>query len=139
MIEFINNTDQDLKLGDKYVSWIELMILRNEFVLGDISYTFCLDEELDGMNQQYLKHVDYTDIITFDHTVGSIISGDIFISIERVLENADRFDVEFRVELRRVMAHGVLHLMGFTDDTPNNQSLMRLKENEILNLFHVEH
>lgn len=139
MIEFINKTKRELPLGDTYISWITSMFDMVDFKLGDISYTFCLDAELDKINQQYLNHSDYTDIITFDTTVGRIISGDIFISVERVHENAQRFGVHFDQELQRVMAHGILHLMGFKDDTPNNQSLMRLKENEMLNLFHVEH
>lgn len=139
MIEFINHTKRALNLNANYQNWIERIFNSEDAIQGDIIYTFCDDKELDELNQAYLNHIDWTDIITFDETVGDIISGDIFISLDRVEENANQFGVNFETELRRVMAHGILHLMGYNDDTENNQSLMRLKENEKLNLFHVEH
>ncbi len=139
MIEFINQTNFEVPQMKVYAKWIARIFEKEDRKCGDIIYTFCSDEFLDELNQHYLQHVDWTDIITFDNTVGDIVSGDIFISLDRVQENALKFGVDMVVELRRVMAHGILHLFDYKDDTENNQSLMRLKENEMLNLFHVEH
>ncbi len=96
------------------------------------------DEELYEMNVKYLNHNTLTDIITFDYTENEALSGDLFISIDRVRENADTFEVSFDVELRRVMVHGLLHLAGYGDKTPEDEALMRQKEDEKLKMFHVE-
>jgi rRNA maturation RNase YbeY len=87
---------------------------------------------------QYLNHDTLTDIISFDYTEGDIISGDIFVSIERVKDNANDFNVAFDEELKRVLAHGVLHYCGYKDKTDNDALLMRSKEEEKIKLFHVE-
>ncbi len=109
--------------------------------LGEVSVIFCSDEHLLEMNKEYLNHDYYTDIITFDYTQGSLVSGDLFISLDRVQDNADEFDVLFQDELHRVCVHGLLHLCGYKDKSESDETLMRSKENEMLELrkFHVEH
>jgi probable rRNA maturation factor len=109
--------------------------------LGDVSLIFCSDEHLLQINKDHLQHDYYTDIITFDYTVEDIISGDLFISVDRVQDNADEFDVLFQDELHRVCVHGLLHLCGYKDKSDEDEKRMREKEDEMLMLrkFHVEH
>lgn len=109
--------------------------------LGDLSVIFCSDEHLLEMNKEYLQHDYYTDIITFDYTEGDLVSGDLFISVDRVRDNADQFDSIFQDELHRVCIHGLLHLCGYKDKSEADEELMRSKENEMLLLreFHVKH
>ncbi|MFV0592554.1 MAG: rRNA maturation RNase YbeY [Draconibacterium sp.] len=95
---------------------------------GDISVVFCSDEYLLKMNKEYLNHDYYTDIITFDYVEGNVISGDLFISIERVKENAEKYGSTLLKELYRVVFHGTLHLVGYKDKTDNDKNLMRSKE-----------
>jgi rRNA maturation RNase YbeY len=102
-------------------------------ILGDISIIFVSDEYLLEMNQSYLNHDYYTDIITFDYCKGNVISGDLFISVDRVRENADTFNVAFLFELHRVMIHGVLHLCGYKDKSIEEEKQMRILENKYLN------
>jgi metalloprotein, YbeY/UPF0054 family len=108
--------------------------------LGEISIIFCSDEHLLEMNKEYLEHDYYTDIITFDYTQEDLVSGDLFISLDRVQDNSDEFDVLFQDELHRVCVHGLLHLCGYKDKSESDEELMRSKENEMLELrkFHVE-
>lgn len=95
---------------------------------GDISVIFCSDEYLLNMNKEYLNHDYYTDIITFDYVEGNVIAGDLFISVDRVRENAIKFDSEVLRELYRVVFHGTLHLIGYKDKTEDEKVLMRSKE-----------
>ncbi|WKB82797.1 rRNA maturation RNase YbeY [Cellulophaga lytica] len=139
MIDFHYETDFNLKGNTKYIDWINRIIASEDHLVGDINYIFCDDAYLLNINQQYLDHDTYTDIITFDYTDGTVISSDIYISIERVKENAADFKVNFNEELLRVMAHGILHLCGFKDKTNEEAALMRSKEEEKIKLFHVEH
>lgn len=138
MISF--NYESDFTLADEeiYASWIEAIITSENKILGEISYIFCDDEYLHAINMQYLNHDTLTDIISFDYTEGDIISGDIFISIERVTDNAADFNVSFEEELKRVLAHGVLHYCGYKDKSDAEALLMRSKEEEKIKLFHVE-
>lgn len=138
MIEFNLRNEEFIREPDKYRKWVKDIVESEEKDMGDISYTFCNDERLDVLNQKYLNHTDYTDIISFDSTIGTIISGDIFISLERVEENAIKFDVELEEEILRVMAHGVLHFCGYKDGTTEESQIMREKENEKIKMFHVE-
>jgi rRNA maturation RNase YbeY len=101
--------------------------------LGDISIIFVSDQYLLEMNQKYLSHDYFTDIITFDYCEHNIISGDLFISVDRVKENADSFNVDELTEIHRVMIHGVLHLCGYKDKTEEEEKNMRLLENKYLN------
>jgi rRNA maturation RNase YbeY len=119
-------------------NWISKVINSEGKKEGEINYIFCDDEYLLRINQEHLQHDYYTDIISFDYTMGNEISGDMFISIERVKENAIDFNVSFDEELRRVLVHGVLHYCGYKDKSEEDESLMRSKEDEKLAMFHVE-
>ncbi len=138
MINFNYLTDYQIVKENLYTKWLLEVIGSENRVLGDIAYVFCDDAYLLKVNQEYLNHDTYTDIITFDYTDGNTIAGDIFISIERVKENAREFKVDFYEELRRVMAHGILHLSGYGDKSDEEAMLMRVKEEEKMKLFHVE-
>lgn len=109
--------------------YINLLIKKELKKIGDISIVFCSDDYLLGINKQYLNHDYYTDIITFDYVENEIISGDLFISIDRVKENAQVFKHEMIIELYRVIFHGVLHLVGYNDKTDEEQRIMTEKEN----------
>jgi rRNA maturation RNase YbeY len=99
---------------------------------GNLSVILCSDEYLLGVNRQYLKHDFYTDIVTFNYVKNSVISGDLFISVDRINENANTFNIEFIVELYRVVFHGILHLLGYNDKTVEEKSAMRQKEDYYL-------
>jgi len=114
---FSENTDFELVDESKYNSWIENVILAENQSVGNLSFVFCDDEYLHKINLEYLNHDTYTDIITFDYTESGVVSGDIFISIERVQENGGKFEVSFKKELSRVIIHGILHLLGYKDKT----------------------
>lgn len=138
MISFNYESDFILEQEPVYASWIETIVLSENKTLGEISYIFCDDAYLHNINMQYLNHDTLTDIISFDYTEGDVLSGDIFVSIERVKDNAIDFKVAFEEELMRVLAHGVLHYCGFKDKTDTDAALMRAKENEKIKMFHVE-
>lgn len=138
MISFNYELDFTLVDEDKYTSWIEAILESEGFIEGEINYIFCTDEFLHKINVDYLDHDTYTDIISFDYTEGKIISGDIFISIDRVKENALELGVLFSEELLRVMSHGILHYCGYLDKSEAEELLMRSKEDEKIKLFHVE-
>ena len=137
-IEFHYEDNFTLDHIDAYLSWIERIIKSESYLVGDINYIFCNDEYLAKLHEEYLNNQDLTDIITFDYVDGNVISGDIFISVERVRENAEVFKVDFKDELRRVMSHGLLHLMKYKDKSAQDSLLMREKENEKIEMFHVE-
>lgn len=119
----------------KLKEWIKTITEKEKHILGNINYIFCSDEELLEINIRHLNHNTYTDIITFDYTEEKKISSDIFISIDRVTENAKKFDVSFEDELHRVMIHGILHLCGYKDKTTADAELMRKKENGALKVL----
>lgn len=121
-----------------YTNWITAVIKSEDKSEGEINYIFCTDDYLLNINIQYLNHDTLTDIISFDYSVGNLLKGDIFISIDRVVENAADFDVSFDEELKRVMIHGVLHYCGYKDKSTKDEALMRLKEEEKMLMFHVE-
>ena len=138
MISFNYETDFTLNNESNYEDWIARIINSEGFELGKINYIFCDDEYLHKINMEYLNHDTLTDIISFDYSVGNLLQGDIFISIERVADNAKDFNVVFNDELKRVMSHGVLHYCGYKDKSPKDEALMRLKEDEKIKMFHVE-
>ncbi|MHC5309828.1 rRNA maturation RNase YbeY [Myroides sp. LJL116] len=138
MIIFNYESDFQLFNENKYREWISKIISSESFIEGDISYIFCDDEYLHKINVEYLDHDTLTDIISFDYTDGDTISGDIFLSVERVMDNAKEFDVEFEHELLRVMAHGILHYCGYGDKDAEEERIMRSKEEEKIAMFHVE-
>ncbi|MDR2238630.1 MAG: rRNA maturation RNase YbeY [Chryseobacterium sp.] len=111
-----------------YQQWLEDIILSEEKKTGEISYIFCDDEYLLKINQDYLQHDYYTDIITFDYVKGKTISGEIFVSLQRVSDNASTLLRDYEEELRRVLAHGILHLAGYKDKTEEEEKEMRRKE-----------
>ena len=139
MISFNYETDFELENEAHYEDWISRIIESEGFDEGEINYIFCDDEYLHKINVEYLDHDTLTDIISFDYTVGNLIQGDIFVSIERVKDNANDFNVSFDEELKRVLSHGVLHYCGYKDKSPEDEALMRSKEEEKMQMFHVEH
>lgn len=139
MINYNYETDFRLLSEEKSSLWLKELISSEGKTEGDLSFIFCDDAYLLDINQKYLNHDTYTDIITFDYCEGDIISSDVFISVERVEENSKIFDVCFVKELTRVMAHGVLHLIGYNDKTDEQSVEMRKKEEEKIKMFHVEH
>ena len=136
MISF-QNQSISFKLKDKtkLKHWIKSIVDKEKHTLGALNYVFCSDDELLEINIKHLNHNTFTDIITFDYTEDKKISSDIFISIDRVIENSKKFDTSFENELHRVMIHGVLHLCGYKDKTKSDAELMRKKENWALKLF----
>lgn len=138
MISF--NYELDFFLDNEYLysDWISKVIsseIKNE---GEINYIFCNDDYLLEINKQYLDHDTLTDIISFDYSIGNELHGDIFISIQRVKENAVDFNVDFQDELKRVMAHGILHYCGYKDKSEADETIMRQKEEEKMAMFHVK-
>lgn len=119
-------------------NWLLAVIQSEGFVLGEIEYFFCSDEQLLDINRSNLNHDTYTDIITFDYTVSNLINADIFISVERVQDNAKKLSIAFNEELRRVMVHGILHLCGYKDKSKEHKLNMTQKEDEKLQMFHVK-
>ncbi|MRJ09561.1 rRNA maturation RNase YbeY [Ornithobacterium rhinotracheale] len=136
MIQFFSETE-DFTLQDTQVfaDWLEACAQKHDCEIEDINYIFCDDEYLLAINQKHLNHDYYTDIITFDYCDGNILSGDIFISIDRVSDNAFEYASDFEAELGRVMVHGLLHMIGFKDKTEEQQQQMREKEDECLQLI----
>jgi len=135
MISFNYETDFKLNSEEKISKWIVDTILSEDYKLEEINYVFCDDEYLHKLNLEFLNHDTLTDIISFDNSVGKIIQGDIFISVERVADNAKDFGVSFENELQRVMIHGVLHYCGYKDKTGEEATLMREKENHYLSVL----
>lgn len=138
MINFNYEIDFKLENETLFSNWISKVILSEKKKEGEISYIFCDDDFILEINKQYLNHDFYTDIISFDYSVGNELHGDIFISIERVQENAEDFNVTFKEELQRVIIHGILHYCGYKDKAKEDEILMRNIENEKIKMFHVE-
>lgn len=132
MITFNYETDFTLTEEQNIKEWIQSIIEDHEFKLGEINYIFCNDTYLHKLNVEFLQHNTLTDIISFDYTLGKIINGDIYISVERVKENAQEFNTTFDDELHRVIIHGVLHYLGYKDKKEIEKTEMRNKENECL-------
>ncbi|MEN8226957.1 MAG: rRNA maturation RNase YbeY [Bacteroidota bacterium] len=125
----------DLKQKIRHKQWIRSCIKFNKKLPGDFNFIFTSNERLRLMNREYLNHNYFTDVITFDYTKDHTISGDLFISIDQVKKNAEFYGVKADEELRRVMIHGVLHLLGFKDASSGEREIMREKENEALHLW----
>ena len=137
-INFFSETDFILKSEDAYLRGLNRVIASEGKGIDEINFIFCDDEYLHKINLEYLNHDTYTDIISFDNSVDDQLAGDIFISIERVKENAQEFNVNFEEELKRVLVHGILHFCGYKDKTESESNLMRQKEDEKISMFHVE-
>lgn len=138
IINFYSENDFELKDVSGFENWIKRVIASEEKKTGEISFIFCDDDYLLEINRKYLDHDTFTDIISFDTSVGNILNGDIFISTQRVGENAGEYNVAFEEELQRVVIHGVLHLCGYKDKSKEEEQLMRRKEEEKMKMFHVE-
>ena len=134
MIEFYSETDFNIEDTKALSRWISEIILNENHELGDLTYVFCDDAYLHKLNLQFLNHDTLTDIISFDNSLGKQIHGEIYISVERVKENARTYQVAFLEELHRVIIHGVLHFCGYKDKTKKQQETMSCKENEALDL-----
>jgi rRNA maturation RNase YbeY len=138
MINFYYESKFKLENEEEYTNWIIRVIESEDKKLGELSYVFCSDDFLYELNKKYLEHSTFTDIISFDYSEAGNLAGEIYISIERVKENALEYKEEFITELLRVMAHGVLHLAGYMDKKEQDKELMRVKENEKIQMFHVK-
>ncbi len=139
MIEFHYELEFELGNESKFSDWISRIINSEGAHHSQIDFIFCSDAYLLEINLKYLRHDTFTDIITFDYSDDTTVSGDVFISVDRVRENAAVFGSTFEKELLRVMSHGVLHLLGYTDKSDKDSAVMRNKEDEKITLFHVEH
>jgi probable rRNA maturation factor len=132
---FTEGTRFKLDHPRKTAAWIKKVILQEKSSLRNINFIFCSDDALLARNQDYLKHTTYTDIITFDNSeIKNEVEGDVFISIDRVRENATKYCQSFDQELHRVMIHGVLHLLGYNDKSPRQKTAIRKKEDACLSL-----
>ena len=132
MIDFYSETDFNLEKEEQVSKWILKNITSEGYEEGEISFIFCDDDYLHKLNVEFLNHDTLTDIISFDNSLGKQINGDIFISVERVLENSKTFKTTFLNELHRVIIHGILHFCGFKDKSDADAKVMRSKENEAL-------
>ncbi len=135
MINFFFEDIDAITINPRSSEWLKEIINAENKKVGKINYIFCTDEALLKVNQDYLKHDYYTDIITFDYVKGKTISADIFVSLPRISENAEIHSKSFLQEFHRVLAHGILHLCGYKDKTENEETEMRSKEDFYLRLL----
>jgi len=138
MISFNYETEFELQNESDFSKWLSEVILSENKKEGEINYIFCDDDYLLEINQQYLDHDTLTDIISFDYSVGNELNGDIFVSVDRVKENASDYNVSFQEEIQRVLVHGILHYCGYKDKTEADELVMRRKEEEKMKMFHME-
>ena len=133
----IASADVSIRLAKKkeLYRWVDLVIKSEKYIAGNICITLCSDEYLLEINKKFLKHDYYTDIITFNYNQGKLVSGELFISADRIKENADKFGTSFHDELNRVIIHGILHLCGYNDKTDVDTKQMRRKENQKLKML----
>ena len=123
---------------DKLLKWIDRVAKKHNKKAGEISYLFCNDEKILEVNREYLNHDFYTDIITFDYSEDNIISGDIIISLQTVESNSQMYQTEYLEELHRVIIHGILHLCGLKDGTPEQETFMRSEEDSALEMLFLD-
>ena len=135
MIKYFSSTDFVINDKPHLTSWIEGVINKESRLLEKLVFNFCSDESLLKINKEFLNHDTLTDVITFDYSSSKAVSGEVFISVDRVRENAKEFHQDFNNEIKRVMIHGVLHLCGYNDKTSKEKSLMSERENFYLDSF----
>ena len=135
MIHFFFENIEQIPLTDRVKVWLEEILLEEKYKVGTINYIFCDDEYLLQVNKDFLQHDYYTDVITFDYVKGNTVSADIFVSLPRISENAKVHSEEVETELRRVLAHGLLHLCGYKDKKEKDILEMRNKENYYLRSY----
>jgi len=138
-IEYVYNTSFSLDNESKVSKWLNKAVESEGFSVGEIVFAFFNDKDLKSLNIKYLDHDYYTDVISFNDSKGTVLNGNIAVSVERVLENSKKFKTSFEDELLRVMVHGLLHFMGYDDSTDLETKQMRDKEDNNLKSFHVEH
>lgn len=135
VINFFNENIRFLLKDKSYLrTWVSDTVINKKKKVGPINFVFCTDKHLLSLNKTYLQHNTLTDILTFDYTAENCVSGDIFISIERVKYNSKQLNTTFKDEIHRVMIHGVLHLCGYSDKSPKEKTLMRKQEDKCLSL-----
>ena len=134
MIEFYSETDFQLDNSNEISEWISSIIKLENYEQGDLTFVFCDDTYLHKLNVEFLNHDTLTDIISFDNSLGKQVNGEIYISVDRIRENAETFNVSFLDELHRVIIHGILHFCGYKDKTEAESKGMRKKEDEALTL-----
>ena len=137
-VNYVSNTDFVLENKDRFSSWVKAVVFSENRTLGDITYAFFNDEDLKSLNIKFLKQDAFTDVLSFDQTLDKTINGDIAVSIDRVKENAKTYKTSFDNELKRVMVHGLLHLLGYSDQTLQEKKVMRKIENDKIKMFLVE-
>lgn len=135
-----NFEDVEFALPDEQslTAWVDYVIKNEDCFTGNLSYIFCSDEYLWNMNKQYLGHDYYTDIITFDYVEDKYVSGDMFVSYDRVVDNAQKFGVSRETELLRVMIHGVMHLVGYDDQTDEQEAEIHRKEDYYIDVYNKQ-
>ena len=138
-IDYIYNTTFVLENETKVSKWLTRAVKKEGFSVGEVVYAFFNDKDLKALNSRYLNHDYFTDVISFNDSKGTVLNGNIAISIDRVRENAERYKTSFNNELLRVMVHGLLHFMGYNDSSEKETQQMRDKEDDNLKTFHVEH
>ena len=138
-IHYVYNTPFSLDNETKVSKWLSKAVKNEGFSVGEIVYAFFDDNDLKDLNNKHLNHDYFTDVISFNDSIGSVLNGNIAVSIERVKENSGRYKTSFNDELLRVMVHGLLHFMGYKDSSEKETQQMRDKEDDNLKTFHVEH
>ena len=138
MIDFVYNTDFQIENHRAFSRWLMEVAAAENCLIHDLVFLFVSDQELLAMNKKFLKHNHFTDVITFGELEGDKISGNIAISVDRVLDNSKTYGVRFDEELKRVMAHGLLHIIGYNDKTKKEKLTMSQKETDALKMFHVK-
>ena len=138
MIDFVYNTDFQIENHEAFSRWLVDVAAAENCLIHDLVFLFLSDQELLDMNKKYLKHNYFTDVIAFGELVGDKISGNIAISLDRVVDNSKTYAVSFDDELKRVMAHGLLHIIGYNDKTEKDKVIMSQKETDALKMFHVK-
>ena len=138
MIDFVYNTDFQIENQGVFSKWLMEVAAAENCLIHDLVFLFVSDQELLAMNKKFLKHNHFTDVITFGELEGDKISGNIAISVDRVLDNSKTYGVKFDEELKRVMVHGLLHIIGYNDKTKKEKLTMSQKETDALKMFHVK-
>ena len=137
-IDYVYNTTFVLENETKVSKWLTRAVKKEGFSVGEVVYAFFNDDDLKALNSKHLNHDYFTDVISFNDSKGTVLNGNIAISIDRVRENAERYKTSFNNELLRVMVHGLLHFMGYNDSSGKETQQMRDKEDDNLKMFHVE-
>lgn len=138
MIELFYETEFELQNSQEWIDWVTESMSNEGKSIEELNYIFCDDEYLLEINRQYLDHDYYTDVIGFDNSEDDVLTGDIFISIERIADNAEQNNVSFENELARVMIHGILHFAGYPDKGEDEKRIMTEKEDFYLNRFQIK-